>query len=474
MKKYLYIILLTLLVIQFFDIYSEYNNYIFIICSLLIVLLFIHTVYVNKYYDIKFIAEYKDNLTTKLARYSEFLDVINSNTKDDEFTRIDYYISEISNKFCPTCHKKVHCNKHNSKKKNEYIVNVFTNNKSREKEFYLFCPHTESINNYIYKIKTQINLLDKKEYRLINQVSYLTNFLNNFIVDFNEYTDLGYLKLYSLKKSLNSKFGLKNVSILEYKNDYFELEIIENKINMKKIILHCQKFINQEVSVVQVDTNVFKIIPRVKTKANYGRAKLSKKGNEVNGDNYLVRNSNSRFITCLSDGMGTGYNAYTQSNKILNLVNRFIDLNIDIYTQIDLLNTYYSIKDSFENYATLDLLIVDNIKQVATFLKVGSSNSIVIYNNNSYKIISNKNLPLGIQEKVEEYTLDIIDVSLIITMSDGIFEQVEEDELISFIKLISNKNEQRIAYDIISYVSEHGKQSDDMSTIVVKIQSLMD
>ena len=92
---------------------------------------------------------------------------------------------------------------------------------------------------------------------------------------------------------------------------------------------------------------------KIKLDIIYGTGALSSEGNQICGDNFFVKDlKNGKFISAISDGMGSGYSAFEESKTTLNLINDIVELNLNSSTSLEVLNTFYSIQESLEKYAT--------------------------------------------------------------------------------------------------------------------------
>ena len=182
---------------------------------------------------------------------------------------------------------------------------------------------------------------------------------------------------------------------------------------------------------------------------------------------------NGRFISAISDGMGKGYRAFYESDMTLKLIEDIIKLNISSDTALEILNTFYSVQDYLEQYATLDFLEINRYDMVANFYKMGATTSYVFKKNGKVEKILNKNLPFGIDDEVDMYSYKLDNGDLILMSSDGIFENiVNVNDFENFINNIKNYPPQRIVYEILNYTITHKiKAKDDMSIIALKVQN---
>ena len=177
------------------------------------------------------------------------------------------------------------------------------------------------------------------------------------------------------------------------------------------------------------------------------------------------------MLFAISDGMGKGYSAFYESDMTLNLVEDIVNLNIESSTALEILNTFYIVQDYLERYATLDFLDINRHTEIANFYKMGANTTYIIKKDKTIEKIINKNLPLGIDEVVDQNSYKLHDGDVIIMSSDGIIENfVDNDQFDDFIKESTSLHPQQLVYEILNFTTNNElKVTDDMTIIVLKI-----
>ena len=84
------------------------------------------------------------------------------------------------------------------------------------------------------------------------------------------------------------------------------------------------------------------------------------------------------MLFSISDGMGKGYSAFYESDMTLRLVDDIVNLNIESSTALEILNTFYTVQDYLERYATLDFLDINRHTSIANFYKMGANTTYII------------------------------------------------------------------------------------------------
>ena len=292
------------------------------------------------------------------------------------------------------------------------------------------------------------------------------------------------MKHLNIHKGLND-YGF-NVCLFEAKklniNDFIiEVGVKGETFNNIKMIIEeiCNNYIPNHVTCLfktaAKGKTYVNIIPKINYEVEYGYGSIAQEGNNVCGDNYIIKQlNNSKLIAAISDGMGQGYLANQESGTTLKLVDEITNTSVTTETGLQILNTFYFIQDYLEKYSTLDFLEIDRTKGEVTFYKMGAASSYLFHKDESFIKIINEGLPFGIEEIIEVQKFPLQDEDLIIMASDGIFENiVDEQDLENFIKGIKHLAPQKITYEILNYVRNHKtKTSDDMSVISLKVVSV--
>ena len=77
----------------------------------------------------------------------------------------------------------------------------------------------------------------------------------------------------------------------------------------------------------------------------YGVAKLTKEMEKVSGDNYICRQEeDGRFFLCLSDGMGSGIEAFKESEIVVELLEQFLESGFSQETAARMVNSALLLK----------------------------------------------------------------------------------------------------------------------------------
>ena len=435
-----------------------------------------------------------ENFNDQVLKFSSFLDDFSRNflIESDEKYKINECFNNIINSFCFKCKKREICFKENKNDTYIFLKNAlyygkeihFKKNTSELKDIVKNCMFADEIINKCHLLKNKYQLYLKPtifEKTLERQINGISNTLRQYVIDLsvkkeidilsitklrNKLLELGYeLVLFNIKKSYIDDFwievGISNI-------DKKELVIIEEISNeILKLNLSLEYKSNQK------NTIYFSIIPKLIININYGYNKIAKEGLDITGDNYLIKNiENGNFIAALSDGMGSGFKAYQESKNTLNMIDKITEFEINTSTSINILNTFYSLKETFDIYATLDLITINKSTSEAILYKMGSSNTYHI-TDNQIKTIFNENLPFGISDLIKYEKIKLKPNDVIIISSDGIIDNIEKEEMEQFLLYTRFNHPQKVAYEVLNYIlNKNNKIKDDMSIIVLKVEKI--
>ena len=208
-----------------------------------------------------------------------------------------------------------------------------------------------------------------------------------------------------------------------------------------------------------------------------GVAKAVKETEKISGDNYAFFEGNAGNLTAvLSDGMGSGEKACTDSTMVVELMQKFLEAGFQMEVAIHMINSALLAGGENANMSTLDLCSLDLYNGECRFVKVGSACS-YIKRQHLVDRISSGNLPLGIFQKpdTEAVGRTLMDGDYVIMVSDGILDALSqgigEDMLSELIGGSSLENPGEMANAILNFCIHQcrGHIRDDMTVLVIGI-----
>lgn len=208
-----------------------------------------------------------------------------------------------------------------------------------------------------------------------------------------------------------------------------------------------------------------------------GVAKAVKETEKISGDNYAIFETDTGNLTAvLSDGMGSGEKACSDSTMVVELMQKFLEAGFQMEVAIQMINSALLAGGETSNMSTLDLCSMDLYGGECRFVKVGSAAS-YIKRQHLVDRISSGNLPLGIFQKTEMEIVgrSLLDGDYIIMISDGILDALSqgigEDMLSELIGSTNLENPGEMANAILNFCihQSRGKIRDDMTVLVIGI-----
>lgn len=191
--------------------------------------------------------------------------------------------------------------------------------------------------------------------------------------------------------------------------------------------------IKEKRRVVSSEMETYRFRERPNFFVLHGLAKSSY--DDVSGDNFsFVSLDSGQTLMGISDGMGTGIQAYKDSEMVLELIENLIMSGFGEETTLKLVNTLFVLEGEKLSPATVDMSIIDMYSGVCDFLKLGAA-ATYVKRGRWVETLRSTSLPMGGDESVdiESSTKKLYDGDFVIMMSDGIIEtaakQNKEEEI---------------------------------------------
>ncbi len=206
------------------------------------------------------------------------------------------------------------------------------------------------------------------------------------------------------------------------------------------------------------------------------RQKL-KTGETVCGDSFCsMRNGDGYEYAILCDGMGSGEDAALTSRLCGIFLEKMLSCGNKKGTSLEMLNHFLTSR-TMECFATVDLVEIDLMLGVASFLKSGAVPSYIIRDRRLYKIASGT-FPIGIlpEVSVEVTEFELCDGDVILLCSDGVSSDIEVQEGIDpnwFTDFISREwtsDLHTMAERLLAAADALSEKSDDMTVGFIRIR----
>lgn len=241
----------------------------------------------------------------------------------------------------------------------------------------------------------------------------------------------------------------------------------------------------------EYDTYVFESRGRFEFRT--GIATATKENEAASGDNCLVYDVTGTKRACMiSDGAGSGKEACRDSERVLELVEKYMDTGFAMQEAADMVNSLFVAQGREQNMPTLDAGIVDLVEGTIAFRKYGACDSF-IRRGDSVERIKNIGYPLGFhingleggrmenmtedpeegeRDKLPDITYELTEGDCVLMISDGVLECYGDERslLQTFVKMEIEDVEEAANFLMQCTIRRcAGRIRDDMTIIVGKL-----
>lgn len=296
-----------------------------------------------------------------------------------------------------------------------------------------------------------------------------------------------------LQQKIKRAFAQKHLAVKE-------IYLYENNEKGKQIYLFVKKKIGREMTVKQAAVLLSEIVQK-KMQPIPGQKKIignryemigfslaarfhvlggviskAYQSGDKNGDSFSIGNiGEKRFVSVISDGMGTGGKANYESKQMVDTLEELLEAGISESRAMKLLQTLFVFLPGKEQYATLDYFQMDLSAGIGTFLKIGAC-PCFLKRKGQVEVLQMENLPVGYQkkEKLPFHRKKLESEDLILQVSDGVIDSMKEngvEKICQFMKDIDAIRPQAFAEELMDKIekTEGYQRKDDMTVIALGI-----
>lgn len=428
----------------------------------------------------------------------------NLSRKKSGFDRkdIEKLIDCIANKSCNNCGMRDFCWKNNFYATYQSVFGIlnscekkgFVDINSISSDFRLNCVNLNKfIDNAnklfeIYKInlKWSNKMIESREL-VSQQLAGVANIINNLAseLDLNINFD-NELEEKILNELSKNNISFESITASKNKNGRYEIIVdIKSCVNYKVLAKQINSSLNNILGIKMVleedyflYEHILKFVEEQKFFINVGVARCTKNNSPESGDCYSVlKLKNGQFALVLSDGMGSGNSARKESIATIELFEDFMEAGFDKNTAMKMINSVLTLKNSDDNFSTLDVCFIDLFNGSGEFIKIGAANSFLL-RNNILQEIKSSSLPMGILNniKYEFFDKKFLSGDIIIMATDGLFDTIaditdKKKWLLELILKLNSNNPQDIADFILNNIKLESKNfiTDDITILVGRI-----
>lgn len=227
-------------------------------------------------------------------------------------------------------------------------------------------------------------------------------------------------------------------------------------------------------SILHEKECVVRFMEDVNFRVIYGVAKVSKDSSTISGDNYgCMSEREGEFVLCLADGMGSGSLANTESEKVVDLLEQFLDSGFSKETAARMINSAMVLQKNGDMYSTVDVCTVNLYTGVCEFLKAGASTTF-IKREDWIETISSTSLAVGLLQETDYEVLakKLYPGDFLVMVTDGVLDALpfdhEEEIMKEIIMTTQKRNPREMAKTIMERVLNYNENraKDDMTVLV--------
>lgn len=329
-------------------------------------------------------------------------------------------------------------------------------------------------------------LLENRE-MIAEQLNVMADLMEGYSKDYKDITE------HEKKRVADLQLGLKELgvtlldcTICERKNHHWEIVLnvkasANRSIRTKdicEVVENCmdrdlQQTIEEKVFVTEEAAKlILEDIPQYYMMQ--GIAKMTKEGENISGDNFSVLTvEGGRAAICLSDGMGSGQDAFSESTTTVEMMESFLQAGLEPEMAIQMMNSAMVLYSKEDMFSTLDLCVGDLHSGNFRFYKVGAAASFLKHDK-YVEVVSAVGLPAGTFYKTEvaEKRKKLSNGEYIVMMTDGLLDFLPAEEPLEWmqdcISRIQVTKPARMAEEILENALEAigGVPKDDMTVCV--------
>ncbi|MBE5739142.1 MAG: hypothetical protein E7354_05400 [Clostridiales bacterium] len=267
----------------------------------------------------------------------------------------------------------------------------------------------------------------------------------------------------------------KTLSVIE-----IMLIVSESTYNVRNIEKYVSKIMSAKMIILDKSDSdipnayVVNMVSSPNFDIAFGSAVIRKNGTKASGDTHsITKLEEGKYIVSLSDGMGSGDRASKISRLTVDLVENFYKGGFDSDIILSTINQFLALTEE-ENFATIDLCILDCRKNTFDFIKLASCNGYLLHDKGECEVIEGSNLPVGILENVRPHISRkmMSNMDMLLFFSDGVEDVLSEHlNIKDYVSSLDIKNPQLLSDTIMEKALElsDGVAMDDMTVIAVKI-----
>ena len=203
-----------------------------------------------------------------------------------------------------------------------------------------------------------------------------------------------------------------------------------------------------------------------------GMARQCKEEEELSGDNFSCHElPDGRVMLCLSDGMGSGSQAFLESQMVTELLEELLEAGFSVERAIYMVNALMLVQEE-QNPTTMDLALVDLYTGRARFYKQGAVGTFIRRGDQVLQVEPGA-LPMGIDCEAAPACsrVQLQEGDMIVMLTDGVLDALpgedKEGVLCEYLSHTKKNNARELAEDVLQMARAcgDGGARDDMTVL---------
>lgn len=229
----------------------------------------------------------------------------------------------------------------------------------------------------------------------------------------------------------------------------------------------CRSIINENETMVRYSEATH-------FQAFYGVAKVARDGSVISGDSYgCLADKEGEFVLCLADGMGSGTHACRESEKVVDLMEQFLDSGFSKETAAKMINSALVLQQNGDMFSTVDVCAMNLYTGVCEFLKAGAATTF-IKRDDWVETITSTSLAVGLLQETdfEILTRKLYPGDYVVMVTDGVLDALpldqEEEAMKEIILSVNKRNPREMGRWILEKIlQDNGNRAMDDMTVLV-------
>lgn len=218
----------------------------------------------------------------------------------------------------------------------------------------------------------------------------------------------------------------------------------------------------------------FHFVPDTRFQIFCGISKITKAGELVSGDNYaFLQKDTGKVVMSLADGMGSGAEACRESEKVIELLEQFMDAGFPQETAVRMINSCMLLQNSRQMFSTIDLCMIDLYNAKCDMIKSGAA-ATFIHHGQEVEVVRSQSFPSGLiqQSDYERMSRTLESGSTVVMMTDGVLEALPEEGreqmMAELIGKTASRNAREYAQRLMErvYLMQRLQARDDMTILI--------